>query len=120
MGQRPLFGSWYPTEDVIFDEHIDVLGRLPEDIWTRWTDRRKHFDEQLRRVNGEKRQLLEERLEYSIQEPRKKEGMAEMSEEEKHNFLQLMRAMLAFSSEDRMSAKDVLESAWVRKWRILF
>jgi hypothetical protein len=46
--------------------------------------------------------------------------MAEMSEEEKHNFLQLMRAMLAFSSEDRMSAKDVLESAWVRKWRILF
>jgi hypothetical protein len=28
---------------------------------------------------GEKRQLLEERLEYSIQNQRRKEGMAEMS-----------------------------------------
>jgi hypothetical protein len=72
IGQRPLFGSWFPTEDVILDEHVDVLGRLPEDMWTRWIDRKKHFDEQLRRVDGEKRQLLEERLEYSIQEPRRK------------------------------------------------
>jgi serine/threonine-protein kinase SRPK3 len=65
---------------------------------------------------GEKRQLLEERLEYSIQNQRRKEGMAEMSEGEKHDFLDLMRSMLAFRPEDRILAKEVLESAWMKKW----
>jgi serine/threonine-protein kinase SRPK3 len=42
--------------------------------------------------------------------------MAEMSEGEKHDFLDLMRLMLEFRPEDRISAKEVLESAWMKKW----
>jgi hypothetical protein len=41
--------------------------------------------------------------------------MAEMSEGEKHDFLDLMRSMLAFRPEGRISAKEVLESVWVKK-----
>jgi serine/threonine protein kinase len=60
--------------------------------------------------------LLEERLEYSVQEPRRETGLAEMNKEEKEDFLLLLRSMLAFKPEERISTQQVLESSWVRKW----
>jgi hypothetical protein len=32
MGQRPLFESWFPNENVFLDEHTTILGRLPEEV----------------------------------------------------------------------------------------
>jgi serine/threonine protein kinase len=116
MGQRPPFESWFPTEDVFLDEHVDALCRSPKELWTRWSNRNGKFDDQLQRIDGRPRRLLEERLEYSIQEPRRDWNMAEMSEEEKHDFLVLIRSMLSFEPENRPSAQQVLESRWMQKW----
>jgi serine/threonine protein kinase len=108
MGQRPLFESWFPSKDRILEEHVDALGSLPEAWWVSWANRNQYFDDQLRRVDGSPRRLLKDRLEYSIQEPRREYGMAEMDDEEKQAFLVLMRSMLTFRPDDRLSAQQVL------------
>lgn len=116
MGQRPLFESWLPSADSVLDEHVDTLGRLPEEQWVAWGNRSQYFDEGLRRVDGAGHRLLEQRLEYSIQGPRREFGMTEIGEEELQAFLPLLRSMLAFKPKDRISAQQVLESSWMQKW----
>ena len=116
MGQRPLFETWFPNEDRILEEHVDTLGYMPEDWWASWANRHQCFNDQLQRVDGSPHRLLEDRLEDSIQEPRKQAEMAEMDEEEKQAFLVLLRSMLSFRPDDRPSAQQVLESNWVQKW----
>jgi serine/threonine protein kinase len=118
IGQRPLFDTWFPTKDKILEEHVDALGDLPREWWESWVTRHESFDDHLQRVDGEPRRLLEHRLEYSVQEPRKEAGMAEMEEEEKQHFLALLRWMLSFRPEDRPSAQQVVESGWMQKWAI--
>lgn len=116
MGQRPLFETWFPDKDRIIEEHVDALGYLPEQWWTNWAHRHQCFDDQLQRVDGSPRRLLRDRLEDSIQAPRKQSGMAKMDEEEKQSFLVLLRSMLSFRPENRPSAQQVLESSWMQKW----
>jgi serine/threonine protein kinase len=116
MGQRPLFETWFPDEDRILEEHVDALGYLPEELWKHWTHRHHCFDDQLQRVDGSPRRLLEDRLEDSIQEPRKQSGMVEMDEEEKQTFLVLLKSMLSFRPGNRPSAQRVLESSWMQQW----
>jgi hypothetical protein len=110
MGQRPLFESWFPSEDRILEEHVDTLGYLPKKWWARWVNRNQYLDDQLRKIDGAPRRLLEDRLEASIHEPRKQFKTAEMDEEEKQSFLILSRSMLSFRPDDRPSAEQVLES----------
>lgn len=116
MGQRPLFETWFPTTDKILEEHVDTLGYLPKEWWESWVNRHESFDDTLRRVDGGPRRLLQDRLEDTIQEPRKEAGMAEMEEGEEQAFLTLLRSMLSFRPEDRPSARQVLESSWMQKW----
>jgi hypothetical protein len=85
-------------------------------MWARWTNPKNFSHDQLRRVNEEQRQLLEERLEYSIRGSRGELKTAEMSEEEKCDFLVMMRSMLESRPVSRPSAQEVLESRWVQKW----
>lgn len=116
MGQRLLFDIFCPDKDAVLGEHVDALGRLPEEWWASWRNRAKFFDDQAQSVKGDPRWSLEYRLESFIQEPRRKYGMAEMDDEEKQAFLELMRSMLKFRPEDRASAQQVLESKWMRVW----
>jgi serine/threonine protein kinase len=116
MGQRPLFETWFPSKDRILEEHVDALGCFPKEWWTGWVNRNQSFDDQVRRLDATPRQLLADRFEASIQQPRRQSGMAEMNEEEKQHFLVLLTSMLAFRPEDRPSAQRVLESSWMRKW----
>ena len=116
MGQCLLFDTWLPNEDTVLAEHVDALGRLPEEWWASWKNRAKFFDDQAQSVKGDSHWSLEFRLERMIQEPRREYGMAEMDDEEKQAFLELMRSMLKFRPEDRASAQQVLESKWMRVW----
>ena len=116
MGAAPMFHTWLQSEDAILADHVDALCRLPDEWWASWENRAKFFDDHDQRVGDDPPRSLEERLEYSIQGPRREFGMAEMDEEEKQAFLELMRSMLKFRPEDRVSAQQVLESEWMRVW----
>jgi hypothetical protein len=89
---------------------------LPREWWGSWVNRHECFDDQLERVDGAPRRLLEHRLEYSVQEPRKEAEMIEMEEQEKQDFLALLRSMLSFRPKDRPSAQQVVISSWMQNW----
>lgn len=61
----------------------------------------------------------EDRFEDSVQEPRSQEGgVAVFDNEEKVAILALLRAMLKFSPEERITAKQVLQSERMIKWAL--
>ncbi|KAF6808544.1 hypothetical protein CSOJ01_07493 [Colletotrichum sojae] len=58
----------------------------------------------------------DQRFEDSIQEPRREKNMPTICEAEKADFFAMIRSMLAFRLEERPTAKQVVESHWMRKW----
>ena len=116
MGYQTLFDTWFPSKDKVLALHVQALGRLPDKWWASWTNRHESFDDEARRIDGGPRQSLEHRFEYAIQKARRDSKMAEMDDEEKQAFLELMRSMLKFQPEDRVSAQQVLESRWMQNW----
>jgi serine/threonine-protein kinase SRPK3 len=117
LGQRPLIDAYWPDHsDWMIQEHVDVLGKPPLDWWNMWEGRKDFFDEQVERKNGEPRRSLEERFEYSIQEPRRECTLGEINEEEKNALITMLRAMMAYDPMERPSATEILESDWMKKW----
>jgi Protein kinase domain. len=60
---------------------------------------------------------LKESFETGVQKWRKTVG-GEMTENEKSAFLDLMRRMLQFRPEERLTAEEVLSSEWMVKWAL--
>lgn len=118
LGQRPLFEAFIPDDDWMIQEHVDTLGKLPPDWWSRWESRGKWFDEQGERRDGQSRRPWEERFEYSVQEPRRDCGMEGVSEQEKVALIALLRPMMAYDPKERPTAKEILESEWMNKWAL--
>ncbi|KAF2136517.1 uncharacterized protein K452DRAFT_237370 [Aplosporella prunicola CBS 121167] len=116
FGQRPLFESWFPSQDEVLQEQIDMLGQLPPGWWASWKTRGNFFDERLERVDGEPRRPWAERFEYSIQVPRRLCGMEEVGDREKAALEDLLLSMLAFKPTHRLDARQVLQSKWMTRW----
>jgi len=119
LGQRPLFEVPLSSEDWAIKEHVDALGRLPSEWWEKWEKHVEWYGEDGERKDGTPRRQLEERYEYSIQEPRRRYGMEELSDEEGAALISLLKSMLAFNPRDRPAAKEVLESDWMIRWALV-
>lgn len=59
-----------------------------------------------------------QRLEDSIQEPRRDKGMTILDVEERDTLFMMVRWVLEFRPGDRPSAKEVLKTAWMRDWAL--
>ena len=118
LGQRPLFEGWNASADWMTKEHVEVLGLLPSPWWEQWDAREKWFHSDGTRKGGGVGRGLAERLEDSIQQPRRESGMEEIGEVETTALFEMLKTMLAFHPEQRSSAKEVLESEWMRKWAL--
>lgn len=123
LGQRPLFESFFPTEDSVTAEQVEVLGKLPSRWWARWENRLEWFNEEggLEEVAEglpRERRSWEERFEYSIQKPRKEKKLAVVEEEERVALFSLLRSMLAFKPEERATIRDVFDSKWMKVWAL--
>ena len=44
--------------------------------------------------------------------------MEEVTEEEKAALIDMLKAMLAFKSGDRMTVKQILEPKWMKEWAL--
>jgi serine/threonine protein kinase len=116
---KALFSHDFATEDEMVLQHVDIIGPLPSPWRERWSERgAEFFDEQGRRRNpGEMLwPSLEVAFEDGVQKWRRKLGAGVFSEEEKEAFLSLIRRMLVFRPEERISAEEVLKSEWMVKW----
>ncbi|KAN0073873.1 Protein kinase-like domain containing protein [Elaphomyces granulatus] len=117
IGFRTLFDMFVPAKEVI-KEHVNLLGKLPLEWWQKWEDRQKWFNEEGERNDGTERTSWEEQFELSVQKPRRRSGMGEISEEEKAALLAMLKAMMAFKPKERMTAEQIKESEWMTKWAL--
>ncbi|KAJ5962629.1 hypothetical protein N7501_007570 [Penicillium viridicatum] len=119
IGMKCIFSTDHVDEDEIVSQHIDVLGPMPPGWWQRWEGRSRFFDEHGCPTESHRENRwppLEESFEIGIQKW-KKVG-SEITENEKSAFLDLMRRMLQFRPEERLTAEEVLSSEWMVKWAL--
>ncbi len=116
--QRPLFQTFFPIDDEITCEQVDALGILPPEWWQRWKARGKYFNNDGTPLEQRKEDAwsLDKCFERSTQEPRRERGMVPFEQDEKEALLVMLRAMLAYKPEDRITVVGVLQSEWMTKW----
>lgn len=99
-------------------EHVTVLGKLPEEWWEKWNVRSKWFNEDGTRNHHDLGSPWTERFEKFVQNPRRRDGMQEIEDEEKAVLFAMLKAMLAFRPEERLTAAEVLRSRWMKDWAL--
>jgi serine/threonine-protein kinase SRPK3 len=103
----------------LIEQHVELLGKLPPEWWQKWDARSKAFDEEGVRIDGNfAGDSLEKRFELEVQIARRGYGMEEVSEEEKDALLNMLKAVLEFKPGGRMTAKQIVESKWMKKWAL--
>lgn len=117
LGQRALFEAYNASDDWVIKEHVDALGKLPCDWWHEWAARGHWFTEDAKRKSEDKSRSFMERFVDSIQDPRQ-ETMDSLEEAEKSALLTMLRGMLTFRPNERLTASEVVESEWMQKWAL--
>ncbi|POS73516.1 protein kinase [Diaporthe helianthi] len=126
LGMKFIF-SEAETQDEISAQQIDVLGAttFPEswrEQWERQGDEDSHGARAIpRRPTGERETWprLENAFEEFVQKyRRKREATGIFDEQETRAILELIRGMLRFRPEERLTADEVLMSEWMVKWAL--
>jgi len=117
VGPRPIIDATLATCDDVISQLVDILGPLPLTWDAKWEARHEYFDDAGRPKGGRYvYPSLETLFQPNIQQPRLRDKMDMMDDEEKKAFLDLLRHMLAFNPADRLTAAEVLESEWMIRW----
>ncbi|KAF8067644.1 kinase-like domain-containing protein [Lyophyllum atratum] len=102
-----LFYSPYGIEKEVVCEMVLTLGKLPQRWWTRWADRAEYFDEDGLLV-VDRNMVLGKFVKDAVRRG--------MSEEEFAAFERLLRSMVCYEMEDRITADEVVRlipAAWM-------
>ncbi|KAI0104962.1 kinase-like protein [Nemania sp. FL0031] len=125
LGTRPLFESWVATDDEVLADEVDLLGKLPPEWWTQWDARSTFYTEDgesdIRLAPGSPRaarRSWSERLEGCIQRPRREADFHIVSEDEWTSLLAMLLSMLLFEPDQRTTAKELLQSDWMKDWAV--
>ncbi|KAK7702445.1 hypothetical protein SLS64_009737 [Diaporthe eres] len=127
LGMKFIF-SESETQDEIVAQQIDVLGlsNFPQS-WRKQWERLGEEDKPdsnitiPRRPTGERETWpdLEDAFEEFVQKyRRKREAAGTFEEQETRAILELMRGMLRFRPEERLTIDEVLKSEWMVKWAL--
>ncbi|KAL5043601.1 hypothetical protein BDW71DRAFT_199660 [Aspergillus fruticulosus] len=109
----PLFEGFLAREDDITCEHVDALGSLPPEWWSKWKVRQTRFNEDGKPLDWRSYRSWEGRYEDSVQRPRRVEGMSMFEPAERDALLSMLRSMLSFRPESRSLAREVFASEWM-------
>ncbi|KAF4952574.1 hypothetical protein FGADI_6645 [Fusarium gaditjirri] len=115
MGSGPFMSGFLFDEDEVIADQVDALGPLPQEWWEKWETRTNVFTEDGQPKGGRKLWPLQKRFDVIIQ--RGKET-AKLDDEESRAFLDMIKGMLRFRPEERMTADQVLRSEWMSKWAL--
>lgn len=126
LGMKFIF-SESETRDEIVAQQIDVLGsrHFPPSWRKHWeqpnTEQMGEDERKPRRPTGYRETWppLEEAFEEFVQKyRRKREAAGTFGEEETQAILNLMRGMLKYRPEERLTIDEVLRSEWMVKWAL--
>lgn len=53
-----------------------------------------------------------------MQKPRRRDKIEEVRDEERDALVAMLRAMLVFRPEERLTAEEVMGSRWMRDWAV--
>ena len=120
IGMKAIFSAEYFTADEVISQQIDVLGPMPSTWWEKWQGKGKFFDENAQPKKGRHVwPAMNTAFEEGVQKYRQKNpNMGVFSEEESVAILDLIRRMLVFRPEQRLSIHEVLKSEWMVKWAL--
>lgn len=124
LGMKFIFSESEPRDEIVAQQ-IDVLGieNFPESWkkqWERPGEESKH-DAIPRQPTGDRERWppLETAFEEFVQKyRRKREWAGTFGVEETQAILDLMRGMLRFRPEERLTIDQVLRSEWMVKWAL--
>jgi hypothetical protein len=118
LGVKPFLGAWLFGPESATAAQVDALRHMPDEWWQKWESKTKtqSFTENGVPKPGRDVWTFERRFEDSNQNPRKEEGMEVLGDDERRALFDLIRSMLRFRPGDRMSASQVLEAEWMKKW----
>ncbi|KAK8121705.1 protein kinase [Apiospora sp. TS-2023a] len=129
LGMGFIFDEAADTDEIVAQQ-IDMLGSegLPQawrEHWERpkWEELVTETEVKVPRrpTDGDREAWppLEEAFEVFVQRYRREqEAMGVFGEEETRAILELMRGMLRFKPEERMTIQEVLQSEWMTKWAL--
>ncbi|KAL6709556.1 hypothetical protein ACN47E_001491 [Coniothyrium glycines] len=127
LGMKFIF-SESETRDEIVAQQIDVLGaqNFPQSWRKQWEEGPREDGVELthsipRKPTGEREEWppLEDAFEAFVQKYRRKRtATGVFGEEETQAILDLMRSMLRFRPEERMTIEQVLASKWMVEWAL--
>lgn len=117
-----IIGSGGPFSTLgggILQDQVSVLGKLPDQWWSRWESRADFFNEDatIDMMTGAPFQdSLEERYNWFVNAARRRSDMDEQGGDERKAFLHMIRMMLQYSPSNRATIQDVVESEWMQEW----
>lgn len=106
------------SQDSVNVEQVHLQGRPPAEWWARWEKRGKWFEEDGAPRDESDVWGWDKKFEEWVQELRRYYRIDPVGSEEKEVFLDMLKWMLAWRPEERPSAKQVLETRWMREWAI--
>ncbi|TQN67667.1 Serine/threonine-protein kinase SRPK [Colletotrichum shisoi] len=118
LAQRPLFETFWSTEDTVTWMQVQTLGKLPEGWWEKWDARSKDFTDEGQPVQADDSPIytFDYQFEDAIQEGRRRHKMETMGSAEKEALTAMLRPMLAYRPEQRCSVKEILGSEWMTRY----
>lgn len=119
LGLRPLFDGTLATQDDIVSEQIDMLGlsSFPSEWFNRWQERHEYFDEMGRPQRGRSiSSSLEDSFAQEIQGFRQEDGVGKFSNDETVAIVAMLRRMLVFRPEERVTAELLGGCEWMVNW----
>ncbi|KAI0533766.1 kinase-like domain-containing protein [Xylaria digitata] len=119
LAHRPPISGKLLYRDEITVQQVHLQGPPPSEWWDRWYGRSVWFDEAGRPFSKDYDIWTWERgFKEWIQKPRQSCGMDTIDENEMTAILELLRWMLSWRPEERPTAEEVLETAWMKKWAL--
>ncbi|KAI0099810.1 kinase-like domain-containing protein [Nemania sp. FL0031] len=118
LARGSFIDTFFLSEDGATCEQVDALGPLPPEWWEKWEGRHRHFIANGQSKEGRDAWSWDRLFENSIQQARRDEGMGALDVKEKEAFSEIVRSMLSFKPEDRPSARQVLNSPWMKNWAL--
>ena len=118
LGQRPLFKDISATIDDITAEQIQILGNFPQEWWEKWEARSEYFNEMGELAEGRRMASWLTCFEDHIEAPRREVGLEGFDLREKNAIINMLRAMLVFKPEKRLTAGEILRCEWMMDWAL--